>query len=360
MYHQKVDRSQAHRRAHEVCASECTREPDSTFCRWSKLEAAKQLAEQKRKQSQKLSLCTQVAADAAKLEKAEKRIDDMSEGPEKENALVSLAMKRGELLLRCSSACDDPFSESDTAYCAHREALPQTPPPGVKDSTLCETGQEELRKIGFVGPSFPSAMVNLGGRGGAKQLTFLSGPEGAPLTKEDKLFAQWSAGVSAWKFLPSEDDHREGWTMEVLAAFATQFEPSSTTVRACAPKGDFAVSGSTTIPLESCGDYTLGRPTRASSVQVAFYGGWANAAKDYRLALGVDATIGLDGATSTALALPITLRLAGDGTYKGLLRIAASVAFKTEAGRPGALPVFGVTLALLGQRALFTDDFDRL
>jgi hypothetical protein len=49
-----------------------------------------------------------------------------------------------------------------------------------------------------------SAMVNLGGRGGAKQLTFLSGREGAPLTKEDKLFAQWSAGVSAWKSLPSE------------------------------------------------------------------------------------------------------------------------------------------------------------
>ena len=359
VYHQKVDRSQAHRRAYEVCASECANQPDSAFCQWSKLEATKRLAEQKRKQSQKLSLCTQVAADAAKLEKAEKRIGDMNEGPEKDDAWVSLATKRGELLLKCSSACDDPFSESDTAYCAHREALPQTTPTGVKDSTLCEQGQEELRRVGFVGPSFPSAMVNLGGRGGAKQLTFLSGPEGTPLTKEDKLFAQWSAGVSAWKFLPSEDDHREGWTMEVLAAFATQFEPSSTTVRACAPKG-FAASGGTMVALESCNDYTLGRPTRASTVKVAFYGGWASAAKDYRLALGVDATIGLDGVTSTALALPLTLRVAGDGTYKGLVRIAASVAFKTEPGRPGALPVFGVTLALLGQRALFTDDFDRL
>ncbi|MBN1210581.1 MAG: hypothetical protein JXB05_37365 [Myxococcaceae bacterium] len=281
----------------------------------------------------------------------------------------------------CAQRCKDPQAE-DKAFCelmaktpmpenfcdsAGKQpltSLPEKPPHPyfIDASKFCPAGVQHMEKETQAHKrQFPQSL-NLGASVGRDEFKFLRAGEGTPptLTPGTKVGANWSAGASAVWLTPLEDSFM---SFEALLGFSSNFEPATGKARWCIPRGNVAQEGGS-YPAETCKESILGEPSRVQALTGAFQiGNIDQKVNTYRVAAGVQGYVPLSSESEDAFrlsfAVPIYINFTGGDDYKGIIRVGPSVTYANK--RQGeSVTTFAVSLALLGQRQLFTRDFDEL
>ena len=106
----------------------------------------------------------------------------------------------------------------------------------------------------------------------------------------------------------------------------------------------------------------MGKPAGTKEVNAALFLGWFNQVDDWwRVSGGVQVTLPQDSGTKRIeLSFPAMFSLAATALdYKGAIRIGPSIVWSTPQDKPTTVS-YGVTLEILGQRLLFSQDFDKL
>ncbi|MCA2977641.1 MAG: hypothetical protein INH41_17120 [Myxococcaceae bacterium] len=355
--------------AWKSCAEDCAKRAGSEFCTWYDQYRAISTVwdlEKDRVRVADKDFCKDAGPALKKLEEVAGRIAALkATGVDVSDAELKYRSERGRLWRECRKACDDPFTtNTDPDWCERSKPettsvpLPPAPPLTPKGLKLCEKGLQLLRDADAA-PLLPAAMLNLGARGGQASYTFLSSSEPGPLVKQETRYDQWTAGLSGWLTASRPGTESRGrLTFEAIATVGSRFEPTSTTSRFCVPRGTVQTEQGE-VPLERCSEIAEGRPTRSTTVRLALFAGWTDQQR-FRVAGGLDGAVSaLDGTVRLSAAFPLVANVVEGGEYKGLLRITPSIGFQSTPGSPVS-PSFQLTLELLGQRGLFTEDFDKL
>jgi hypothetical protein len=301
--------------------------------------------------------------------------------PYGEQQQLAAANAQTEAWCLCAQRCKNPQKEDEAAckllaaealpanFCDGARqpltSLPQKPPhPYFIDAKkFCTAGVQHIEKKTWqYKRPHPTRLINLGASVGRDESKFLRSGEGTPptLTPGTKVGATWQAGASAVWLTPLE----QSWmTFEALLGFSSDFEPSTDKARYCIPRGNVAEDGGS-FPAETCKDSVIGAPSRVQSLQGTFQlGNIDQKVNTYRVAAGLQAFVPLSSGSKDAFrlsfAIPVYINLTGGNDYKGLIRVGPSVTYANK--RQGeSETTFVVNLALLGQRELFTRDFDEL
>jgi hypothetical protein len=149
-------------------------------------------------------------------------------------------------------------------------------------------------------------------------------------------------------------------TVEALANWGWGLTPAPDTARWCVPAGSVAQPGGA-VPAQTCREAASAPPTGAHAARAALYLGYLDQVVDlWRIAAGYGIERdGASGALRRTVEVPVFLTVAGGkGAYAGLVRVTPSVRFGGPVGDRAT--VWAVSIALLGQRSLFSEEYDRL
>ena len=303
-------------------------------------------------------------------------VSDASLGEEVINEKIRAAEGQLSTLLEgCLAPCSSDVlpTPAQWKFCQSepRFELPDNSKPDL-ETRLCPTGKDELnkqtRKLAL--SAYPSTLLNFGVVAGQTYMSYLV-PSGATSTMELKRNASRplaNLGVSATRLLAGTT---HTLSIEGRAGWALGWEAASAMVRWCTPTAGVNLGGPAHVaPGESCSEGVLGSPTRVSSLSAAAYAGVLDTHESvYRASLGIEAQVPTNDPMGFKFTLtaPTYFAFAGKekDAYKGLLRIAPSVTFanapdaNAASGSSIAMTV-GVSLTLLGERLLFSEEFDKL
>jgi hypothetical protein len=363
----------AYRRCAASCESPAIPPQDEEFCDWRREQVSRNRREW---------LWRATARDAAAPPSPEafcpSAVDAMRQ--------FEVASKRGEVaeatahrarskaLEDCLAPCfpESIAPPSDRAWCAGRfPDLPaEVPPPSVHYRQLCPDGRWVLDELQKRHPEtvsrYPTALVNLGARLGGATYPHLAPDPAAPgqLAPATTEARPWSLGASG-TYLPSRGGR--GLSLEGLATWSWEYQAAPDTARWCVPAGSVTQPGGA-VPAQTCAETAAAPPARDHQARAALYLGYLDQAVErrpdraidaWRIAVGYEGARAAGGRLRSTIALPVLVSFAGGkGDYQGLARIAPSVAFGGAAGSNAT--VWAISIALLGQRTMFSEDFDRL
>lgn len=229
------------------------------------------------------------------------------------------------------------------------------------------------------GSAYPPLLLYFGGTFGRAEFTYLGpGPERRdtslpPTYQADDLVAfPWSLGLAA--VYVGTGGARLAPTVEGEIAFNSRWIGSSDTLSWCEPAGD-VVSGldpdtnaATYEPTTRCKTSVLGAPANSQELSLAAQAGLIDkvANATWRAALGAKVVIPFNDEATDELRLSVrapfyvTLARAPEGTkYRGLIRLMPSLGITRL--KTGDTEVTGLLeLSFLGQRAMFSDNYNQL
>ncbi len=201
---------------------------------------------------------------------------------------------------------------------------------------------------------------------------------------DSDIYTEMSEKQTSWKFGVSfasvvynnEDDpdklsnHRLKLTLEGLVVTSIPWKASSNKVHWCVPSATVNPTGNageSTVTSQVCKDSILGPPKGGDwSVDAKFLVGGVDTIRGFwRFAFGpMYSWDALTKKYSLGLELPIFLNFITtkkvEGRYHGLLRVAPSVEIFPEADEGDPSWQVLLRLSLLGQRSMFSPDFDSL
>ncbi|QRN97853.1 hypothetical protein JRI60_01845 [Archangium violaceum] len=265
-------------------------------------------------------------------------------------------------LRKCTADASDPFCE-----------LPRQPVDeaysDISSTLLCPAGKSEYqrseRELGR-SRAFPPLIVNAGARFGINDFKYRSGSSDDPnvLLEGKSSLWDWSVGASAIGVVAGENP---ALTIEGLMVSSSKWTPSSKAIRWCSPAGVIPRGDNATDPAETCQEAVLGAPVKSRTLKFAGFIGLAdNYDARWRAALGGEFVVPTrSGATelySSSLQGRFFWSFASDPSglkYKGILRLSPGIRWTRNRDDSVDLEAF-VTLALLGERFLFTETFDEL
>lgn len=224
----------------------------------------------------------------------------------------------------------------------------------IKISELCPAGMSQYMGSG-VSPPHPvelyNNVLNMGVQAGADELTYLT-PGSAGLTLLDFAAPTLTAGVSGSLIHGS-------LSLEGLVNYAVSYTPSSQQAQWCVPGGDVDTGAGTTAPSQSCTQALLGPATKLNLWQGAFQVGYIDPTQSsFRIAGRVSGSFATTGAGALTVSVPMYLNVVQPGDLgKGIVLV--SPYMRGEFGPAGGWSA-GITVALLGQRSLFSERFDSL
>jgi hypothetical protein len=201
----------------------------------------------------------------------------------------------------------------------------------------------------------PRLMLNLGARIGAATYAHLSPDPANPgqLAAGETDAHAWATGASGAYVVPRRGI---GVTVEALASWGFAYEPSTSKARWCSPAGNVTVPGGA-APAEVCRELRIAASARDHEARGAVYAGVLDPFDPaWRFAADVEVVRTPTDRWRKTVAVPITLFFAGEKLpYKGLVRVAPAISFGG-----GEDVAYAISVALLGQRTTFSEEFDRL
>ena len=247
---------------------------------------------------------------------------------------------------------DSDRAEDARLYSAALVLCHQTGTPDFKD--LCPAGKRLFADKPT--PNAPKYMVSLGGRYGVKDLEYLVDADADGDYASDKRAAEnYAVGASGYTTaLPL--------FVEGMLGFQSGFKPSTTTVEYCSAVG--TVAGA---PAEQCKKGLLGAPTLSQDFIAVLGAGVVDPnvstwRAGFRFSVGVPAVESSATAADVGFGIPFYVRFANlESTfkYKGILSVTPRIDVSIpKDGSPSVAAL--VNLAVLGQRDLFSAEFDKL
>jgi len=221
-------------------------------------------------------------------------------------------------------------------------------------AALCAAGQHLFDHK--TTPSAPLYMVTVGGRFGTKDLEYLEDKDGdGDYAASDRTAENYAFGASAYRTaLPL--------FVEGLGNFQSAFKPSKTTVEFCDEEGTVGKA-----PARSCKKGAWGAPTLDQKLTASLGVGLVDAdISTWRAGIRGTAEIPtVDASTiryKLSLGLPAYFRFADlrEGLkYKGLIGLTPQL--DVSVPKEGSVAITGmVNISVLGQRDLFSAEFDKL
>jgi len=154
--------------------------------------------------------------------------------------------------------------------------------------------------------------------------------------------------------IPSADGRALAVAMPILTPDNVDLGPPMKAITKVAQPGG-------AVPAQTCREAASAPPTGTHAARAALYLGYLDHVVDlWRIAAGY----GVERADASpvlrsTVELPVFLTVAGGkGAYAGLVRVTPSVRFGGPVGDRAT--VWAVSIALLGQRSLFSEEYDRL
>ena len=290
------------------------------------------------------------------------------------------ARQLAALLGQCVTACQTGVpSQKGLEFCTNEggkglspEALKNMPTEVAEEDLaqwpkdkICPQYAKDFAKASSppAASAFPQQVLNFGFSVGESKFTYLS-PDGAGNATPKSGSRTPLAFGGTGEFILDSGPHAT--TLETLIVFSQTHKGGSTTVHWCTPSVNVVHDGRTDQG-EVCKDQSLGAPEQTQGIELALQIGKMNGADPtFRAALGADVTLPLNATNalkwSGSISLPIYFVFASKDAslYKGLVRISPSVTHR-EAGAGGkSETAFVLSLALLGQRTVFSEQFDSL
>jgi hypothetical protein len=393
----------AKKAGYDACLARCSAFPDApqdsdkTFCGLHDKKVEKDFAQWKKDlqeqmpasepRSDTIIICTDQRIEFQKKQQAYQEaladlgrryandeIDETQFNTAREGLKKTLHTHRIEAFAKCLEKCKpSKIADGDQAYC--REAMPPSLASRLENVAsldvvqLCPVG---LSVVDKQTPSFdywrhPRGLINLGGSIGRTKYEYLqpSATNAQVINEANNILTSWDAGASAIWLIPQRT-HRTHWvSIESLAVFGRSAEASSTKVRWCTPVGNIPRGGNEADTVEQCRERALGAPQEVNTLNLAlFLGSIEQKLNLYRTAAGIEAVLPLDNNSQTefglTFSLPTLINFAStESKYKGLLRIAPALSIvKPRTENPEV--TFSISVALLGQRTLFSEDYNKL
>ncbi|MFL5313206.1 MAG: hypothetical protein ACJ79H_22455 [Myxococcales bacterium] len=260
----------------------------------------------------------------------------------------------------CTPGCADKEKSTEEKDFCDAKAHARVPT-DISRAKMCKAGRDIIDEWQKNRPDLrkhPVLVVNGGLRAGESSLSFLDGDAAHLKPAGPRSYANLTTGVSAIGLLGAS---RRTMTIEGFAAFKHAFEEGDP-AHFCAVVGGVDTAAGT-VPAEACSDTPVGAPTSTRSVSTAlFLGLFDQAADSWRVSAGIqpDFPLGGTGKRRIELSMPVTFSLASTSLdYKGLVRVGPSIVWSTPRGKDTQMS-FGITIAVLGQRLLFSEEFDQL
>jgi hypothetical protein len=276
-----------------------------------------------------------------------------------------LAAIKDKALKACMKPCwgNQVRGKDEAAYCAKprfadRDTSP-IPASEISRKQFCTAGQQVIDEWKSKRPDLarhPRLLLNAGARAGETAFSYLAG-DAAHLQVASLNQATVTAGASGIWLAGASDATT---TLEGFAAFQRSAAASTVSAQYCQSAG--AVDTPTgSAPAQSCNTLPLGAPAVTNALNAGLYLGWLNQIDDWwRVAGGVQFALPKGGTKRVELSLPATFALSSTTLdYKGALRIGPAIVWNTPPGQPTVVS-YGVTLEVLGQRSLFSQEFDKL
>jgi hypothetical protein len=281
--------------------------------------------------------------------------------------------KLKELLVTCIQGCE---KSPDDAFCgrAALAAARDSAADAFTGNNICPGGKAIYdRHQDSIGRSvFPLTIVNAGIKVGRQKFEYRASAADTPnlLLSNTDYEAKWNTGASV-THIPKYGTIDPSFELQALVG--SSWEASTKTVKSCAPAGDVPRKDpkpgemlGPTDPGQTCKEATLGAPTQSSALTLAFRVGLFDGVNgNWRAAFGPEIRLPWTKDGGEPLELAVRLPIYGAATlfkdteYKGILRLMPSViSTKNDKGEREIKVTF--ELALLGQRRLFTDQFDQL
>jgi hypothetical protein len=282
-----------------------------------------------------------------------------------------LAVK-ADLLVACTQECDaGRLRAPDPLFCG-LEGLPMRPrPKDFSPDEFCDAGKKlwhENVEANARTSRFAPLMIDVGFRLGTEDFKYRAASDGGVLAKKKDTKVPWAAGVSAYALL--DDVGSLLPYVEGKAVFERSWKKAEDEVEWCAPSGAVARTddpGSPTDPAETCSKAALEGPQTQGDLQLAVFLGWFdNGTGDVRAGFGPEFVVPLASGdprkAQVGAAVPITLGFANLVTpveYKGLLRVTPRATWLMNDDEATEFRAT-VSLELLGQRSMFSEEFDEL
>ncbi|MBZ4331856.1 hypothetical protein [Corallococcus sp. AS-1-12] len=286
---------------------------------------------------------------------------EMARAAEQEPDLGVSIEKKLEAAKACDARCADYGREGCTL-----PGWPLEDPVGFPTENLCAAGNRMYLEAEspFV-RRFPPWNARLGmkvGRASFKYREARSQGAGV-LLEQSKTPVIGKAGAAFSSILARGP---VSLTLEGLANYRSEWTASKEKVSWCRPEGDVPLDDddpSTTVPSEVCNEAVFKGPAHSNGVQLAaFIGGVDEARGNWRLSAGPDLLIGTGEERFLGLFrinAYLSVATASSENYKGLIRISPAIGVRSLKGKDGEFVAF-LELAILGQRLLFSDEFDSL
>ncbi|AUX38876.1 uncharacterized protein SOCE26_002560 [Sorangium cellulosum] len=358
--------------AYAVCAPRCRASSispdDAPFCKARKeaiehnageVLARRTQADDQRDQPAAFCKKAQAALTEADRDLASGKIDDKQHTDAKRAAFKS-----------CLDACGT--ADEDMSFCAPVELDPAA----IGEGKTCALARETIYKPYYESHAtsrdiprlYPPLLLKAGAQVGHAEFTYRTADDGAPSRLVEKIdpVTPWSGGISVAS-IPSWG--RYATTIEGLVAYSSSWKASKKTARWCSPVGDVARDEDErdpADPAESCQEATLNGPTNTKKFRIAAQAGIVDGYHGvWRLAAGPELSVPVEDAEeefSLGLRFPFYVSFASAPeklSYHGIVRVAPSISFTRM--KDGTKDIGGfIELAILGQRSLFSDQFDAL
>jgi hypothetical protein len=290
--------------------------------------------------------------------------------PDEQKAVASaqdpdLAAVKEKALKACLKPCwgSQVRSKEQAAYCANprfadRDTSP-FPASEIPRKKLCEAGQRVMDDWQNKRPDLikhPRLLINVGARAGETAFSYLAG-DTTHLQKTSLNQATVTSGASGILLVGASD---ATMTLEGFGAFQRTASASGASAQYCQPAGAVDTPKGN-VPAQSCSTLPVGAPAITNALNAGVYLGWLNQIDDWwRIAAGVQFALPKGGTKRVELSFPATFALSSTALdYKGALRIGPAIVWNTPPGQPTVIS-YGVTLEVLGQRTLFSQEFDKL
>ena len=277
---------------------------------------------------------------------------------------------RKPLLLSCAEECKPgPDRSLDDAFCGVAGMPMEARPTDFDPEEFCPAGRDAWQKLEEKTRAtlrIVPASIDIGGRLGSQQFDFRNEQDGL-LKEDDATKVSGAVGFSAYNVFGAQSQLKP--FVEGIVLYESAWSAATDTAKWCKPAGMVARSdedGAPTDTAETCSTAVLGTPTNKRTIMAAAYLGlFENYRSSIRVAVGPELTVPTMKETKRDFDIGIGVPIAFNfGTiakgleYKGIAALTPRVKWTFKDG-DGSFSAF-VELALLGQRGLFSEEFDEL
>lgn len=364
--------SKVRRRMFNACNATCELDPSSAFCK-GRGDMLVSWASEFVEQNNSLAADSFCKAKQREVQDLDTKANIVRAKPEiagNPSALAAIDKKQAKdregALNACVAACaidaTDPFCTAGDLK-QLRASFFQ----GYDGTTTCELGKKIYDKFeDRKGRSlFPRSRLVAGFKIGRQSFAYREPSSADPslLASKKDHEAIWKAGLIG-SILGKLGPVRSA--LELQALLDSSMTAATTTVKWCKSEGGVARPGAAPDPAQSCDEATLGAPTRTSAFTARIHGSLFDSNRgSWRVAFGPEISIPFSstGAKNITygLALPVYLSstLFEKVEYNGLLQLTPTLGYRKLDDATNDISIT-VELAVLGQRGIFSNQFDSL